>query len=172
MLVWTARIRAGRAALRLGQRELAVAAKIGRSALTAIEMNRSSGFENLYACQMALARGGIEFWELAGQSGFFLPSGEQSPYSAFCLAARAALMTTQDEMAVAADIGPRTIAAFERGYPGSRITIEAYFKTIARMGVDYVQVDGRHGLILPTVEQLEQHVTRYASTTDRSGNAE
>jgi DNA-binding XRE family transcriptional regulator len=170
MLVWTARIRAGRAALRLGQREFALAANIGRSALTAIEMNRSSGFENLYACQMALASGGIEFWELSGQTGFFLPSEDKSPYSAFCLAARAALMATQDQLAAVANIGPRTIAGFERGHPGSKITIEAYLRTLSKMGVEHFAADGRHGLILPTEEQLERHVLKSASPIHNSGD--
>ena len=147
------------------QRELAAAAGIGRTALVAIEFNRSVLASSLYDCQKALKDHGIEFWEVGRQCGIFFPAAEKVPFAAFCRAVRAALMASRQDIADIATLSVRTIASLETG-AGSRLSMESCLRALQAVGFDYLEVDGRHGLILPDEAALEELTHRFAPTAE------
>ena len=163
MLVWTARIRAARAALRMGQRELAAAAGIARSALVTIEASRGGYVASLYECQKALEAEGIEFWEVGGNSGIFFPTDEPAPFAAFCRAARAVLMATRESMSAVAQLAPQTINVLEDGQ-GSERSIRAFLKCVEAVGISYADLETRQGLILPTTAALRELLSKDSSS--------
>lgn len=161
MLMWTARIRAARAALRLGQRELAAAAGIARSALVAIEASRGGSLASLYECQKALEDGGVEFWEIGGNSGIFFPSNEPVPFAAFCRAARGVLVASREAMASITTLSPQTVNVLEDG-AGSKRSARIFLSKVEAMGINYFDVEGRQGLLLPSAATLEELMSKFA----------